>query len=63
MYFCSLVKRNNKAALTGECADELFGGYPWLYSEDMLCADGFPWAHDVAARTCMLRDRGSQSWD
>lgn len=25
LYFCGLVKRHNKVALTGECADEIFG--------------------------------------
>ncbi|MEE1013270.1 MAG: asparagine synthase (glutamine-hydrolyzing) [Clostridia bacterium] len=56
MFFCSLVKAHNKVALTGECADEIFGGYPWFYREDLFHADGFPWSHDIAARTCMLKD-------
>lgn len=56
MYFCSLVKEHNKVALTGECADEIFGGYPWFYREELFHADGFPWSHDISARTCMLRD-------
>ena len=30
LYFCGLVKQHNKVALTGECADEIFGGYPWF---------------------------------
>lgn len=56
MFFCALVKKHNKVALTGECADEIFGGYPWFYREELLGADGFPWSHDMAARTCLLRD-------
>lgn len=56
MYFCSLVKRHNKVALTGECADEIFGGYPWFYRDDLMNADGFPWSHDMSARTSLLRD-------
>lgn len=56
MYFCSQVKQHNKVALTGECADEIFGGYPWFYREDLFNADGFPWSHDISARTCLLRD-------
>lgn len=55
MFFCSLVKKHNKVALTGECADEIFGGYPWFYREDLLNADGFPWSHDIFARTSLLR--------
>lgn len=42
LYFCGLVKQHNKVALTGECADEIFGGYPWFYREDLLRVDGFP---------------------
>lgn len=56
MFFCALVKEYNKVALTGECADEIFGGYPWFYREDLFHADGFPWSHDIAARTCLLKD-------
>ena len=54
MYFCSLVKKHNKVALTGECADEIFGGYPWFYREELFHADGFPWSADLSARTALL---------
>lgn len=56
MYFCSIVKQHNKVTLTGECADEIFGGYPWFYREELLNTDGFPWSPDMAARTVLLRD-------
>ena len=42
LYFCSLVAKHNKVALTGECADEIFGGYPWFYRKELLERDGFP---------------------
>ena len=56
LYFCSLVKKHNKVALTGECADEIFGGYPWFYREDLLNLDTFPWSRDITMRTALLRD-------
>lgn len=56
LYFCKLVKLQNKVALTGECADEIFGGYPWFYREDLLGIDGFPWSSDMSMRTCLLQD-------
>ena len=56
LYFCSLVKKHNKVALTGECADEIFGGYPWFYRKELLNRDGFPWAADMSARTLFLQD-------
>ena len=57
MYFCSLVKLHNKVALTGECADEIFGGYPWFYRDELTWTDGFPWSKDLYTRT-MLLDEG-----
>lgn len=56
LYFCGLVKQHNKVALTGECADEIFGGYPWFYRKELLSVDGFPWSADLSARTALLSD-------
>jgi len=56
LYFCSLVKIHNKVALTGECADEIFGGYPWFYRDELMWVNGFPWSRDVNARTLLLSD-------
>ncbi len=56
LYFCSLVAKQNKVVLTGECADEIFGGYPWFYREELLNRDGFPWAADMEARTLFLNE-------
>lgn len=50
LYFCRLVKANHTVALSGECADEIFGGYPWFYRPEMLYRDFFPWIHEPSAR-------------
>lgn len=63
LYFCGLVKRHNKVALTGECADEIFGGYPWFYREELLRADGFPWSADLSARTVLLSEEALAALD
>lgn len=63
LYFCGLVKQHNKVALTGECADEIFGGYPWFYREDLLYVDGFPWSADLSARTALLSDEAIRILD
>ena len=63
LYFCGLVKQHNKVALTGECADEIFGGYPWFYREDLLHTDGFPWSADFSARTALLSDEAIHELD
>lgn len=57
LYFCSLVSQKNKVALTGECADEIFGGYPWFYRKELLERDGFPWSADMSARTIFLDEK------
>lgn len=56
LYFCSLVRRHNKVALTGECADEIFGGYPWFYKDELITTNGFPWSRDLSTRTMLLSD-------
>ncbi len=56
LYFCSEVAKHHKVALTGECADEIFGGYPWFHREELFEKSCFPWSHDMEARTCLLRD-------
>ena len=42
--FCREIKKGATVALSGECADEVFGGYPWFRREDMISADTFPWS-------------------
>ncbi len=56
LYFCSLVSDYSKVALTGECADEIFGGYPWFHKEEALTKDGFPWSTDMETRCCLLKE-------
>lgn len=54
LLFCKEVKKHNVVALSGECADEIFGGYPWFHNEEMLLADTFPWARSLNVRTKIL---------
>lgn len=56
LYFCSQVKKFNTVALTGECADEIFGGYPWFHKKEALEADTFPWSQDMNPRQALLDD-------
>ncbi|MFZ5988202.1 MAG: asparagine synthase (glutamine-hydrolyzing) [Bacillota bacterium] len=52
--FCKEVKKEAVVALSGECADEIFGGYPWFHKEEMLFADTFPWSRSLDERTRVL---------
>lgn len=56
LYFCSLVREQNKVVLTGECADEIFGGYPWFHKSELLSCRTFPWTPDLSMRKALLRD-------
>lgn len=56
LYFCSQVKKYNKVALSGECADEIFGGYPWFHKKECFDANTFPWTMDLNARKVLLSD-------
>ncbi|WP_369368368.1 asparagine synthase (glutamine-hydrolyzing) [Streptomyces sp. CG4] len=37
------IRRHSTVALSGEAADEVFGGYPWFHQAQALAADTFPW--------------------
>lgn len=52
--FSKEIKKEATVALSGECADEIFGGYPWLHSEKDLDAETFPWIRMVAERANIL---------
>lgn len=56
LYFCSQVKQQYKVALTGECADEIFGGYPWFHKKECFEANTFPWTMNLDARKVLLND-------
>lgn len=55
LYYCRQVKKEHTVAISGECADEIFGGYPWFYRPEMLGNRYFPWMHDPTARLSLFR--------
>ncbi|WP_042355703.1 asparagine synthase (glutamine-hydrolyzing) [Bacillus rubiinfantis] len=54
LWFCEVIKKDFTVALSGECADEIFGGYPWFYREDALTNNGFPWMKSSQERQSLL---------
>ena len=64
LLFCREIKKDYTVALSGECADELFGGYPWYHNREILFEDCFPWSRSQDIRRFILRggvlDRGEE---
>ena len=56
VYFCEKVSSHNRVALTGECADEIFGGYPWFHNPESLSQNKFPWSKNMETRKLLLSD-------
>ncbi len=52
--FCKEIRKEVKVALSGECADEIFGGYPWYRDPEVRALDGFPWAQNTGYRSKFL---------
>jgi len=52
--FCRQIRREVKVALSGECADEIFGGYPWYRDPAVREQAGFPWAQNTQDRGRLL---------
>ena len=52
--FCRRIKEQVTVALSGECADEIFGGYPWYRDPEVRDRDGFPWAQNTALRASLV---------
>jgi len=50
LLFSQKVRESVPIALSGEGADEIFGGYPWYQQEERLWADSFPWSQSVEYR-------------
>ena len=54
LLFFKEVKKDITVALSGECADEIFGGYPWYFREDALNSNTFPWSIALEERQNLL---------
>ena len=54
LLFFREVKKYAKVALSGECSDEIFGGYPWYFREDTLNSNTFPWSLAINERQKLL---------
>ena len=56
LLFCKEIKKHCTVALSGECADEIFGGYPWYRDKEIRAINGFPWAQSTQYRKSFITD-------
>ncbi len=54
-YYCREIKKNHTVLLSGECSDEIFGGYPWFRDEKAFNTPHFPWCYDLSLRKSVLK--------
>ncbi|MEG2310584.1 MAG: asparagine synthase (glutamine-hydrolyzing) [Clostridia bacterium] len=53
---CKFIRNDGcTSCLSGECSDEIFGGYPWFYKEKNMSNDGFLWAMSNTLRSNIVK--------
>ena len=51
LVFCRKIKACGfDVAISGECSDEIFGGYPWYYKDHLIDSTNFPWSRSIDTR-------------
>ena len=61
--FCRQIRPFVPMALSGECADEIFGGYPWYRDPEIRAKAGFPWAQNTMVRSRLLLHKREHAED
>lgn len=54
LLFSRRIKNRATVGLSGECADEVFGGYPWFYRPAEPGTAAFPWSRRLDDRVRLL---------
>lgn len=56
MVFCKKMSKHVNVGLGGECADEVFGGYPWFHRSELRDSNFFPWIRSIEERKEYIND-------
>ncbi len=54
LWFSKEIAKDYRVILSGECADEFFGGYPWFYRKELNDRELFPWINNLEYRQNLL---------
>ena len=57
LWFSKEIAKDYKVILSGECADEFFGGYPWFYRKELNDRELFPWINNLEYRQGLLNEK------
>lgn len=57
LLFTKEIAKESQIALSGECADEIFGGYPWFYKAELYQQPYFPWMRDIDAKIDLFNNQ------
>ena len=57
LLFAKEIAQQQDMCLSGECADEIFGGYPWFYKEELSQLPYFPWMKDLDAKLNLFNEK------
>ena len=63
LLFSRRIATEARHVVSGECGDEVFGGYPWFNREELIRKDGFPWSGSIALRESVLTKETAQALD
>jgi len=63
LYFCREIKKEHTVILSGECSDEIFGGYPWFRDPKAFERAAFPWCYDMTLRKDILYPEVARTLD
>lgn len=63
LYYCREIKKKHTVLLSGECSDEIFGGYPWFHDPKAFMTHAFPWCYDLSLRKNVLKPEVSSTLD